>query len=168
MFLHFESYVCKKSCVPTIRIIIFVSGLDGGMQSSAKDLYWFWWIMSGYLLGPRILSLLLVLCCSTKAIIFCLRSLSESIHKWILGISSFSQLKVEKTFLAISHAKENTLFFNFWWSFCSSKKPGGLYMWYFIFFQEQIFLNPSMLLPILLLKRDKKEFIEPLEKWKNL
>ena len=27
------------------RIIILVSGLDGGMQSSAKDLYWFWWMM---------------------------------------------------------------------------------------------------------------------------
>lgn len=81
-----------------LGVIILVSGLDGGMQSSAKDLYWFWLIMSGNLLGPRILSLLLVLCCSTKAIIFCLRSLSESIHKWILGIYTFSLLKVERHF----------------------------------------------------------------------
>ena len=92
------NHIYVKRVVFQLRIIILVSGLDGGMQSSAKDLYWFWWIMSGYLLGPRILSLLLVLCCSTKAIIFCLRSLSESIHKWILGISSFSYIVKERHF----------------------------------------------------------------------
>jgi len=121
-----------------------MTGLDGGMQSSAKDLYWFWWIMSGYLLGPRILSLLLVLCCSTKAIIFCLRSLSESIHKWMLGISSFSQLKVEKQFqqypmqmktryslTLLNKILAKLLFLQI--------KPGGLYMWYFIFFQKHMF-----------------------------
>ena len=31
--------------ISTPKIIQFVSGLEGGMQGTAKDLYWFWWTM---------------------------------------------------------------------------------------------------------------------------
>ena len=152
VFVLYHIYV--KRVVFQLRIIILVSGLDGGMQSSAKDLYWFWWIMSGYLLGPRILSLLLVLCCSTKAIIFCLRSLSESIHKWILGISSFSYIvKSRKTFLARSNASEKHWF---------NLLEGNSLVKLRFFKKTRWFINVIIyLLPKTNI--DKKEFIEPLE-----
>ena len=148
------NHINVKRVVFQLRIIILVSGLDGGMQSSAKDLYWFWWIMSGYLLGPRILSLLLVLCCSTKAIIFCLRSLSESIHKWILGISSFSYIvKSRKTFLARSNASEKHWF---------NLLEGNSLVKLRFFKKTRWFINVIIyLLPKTNI--DKKEFIEPLE-----
>ena len=37
--------ICDTTMARVEIYLVFISGLEGGMQGSAKDLYWFWWIV---------------------------------------------------------------------------------------------------------------------------